>query len=142
MTAIYKSKIDWWVPAVVVFTMAIAFIGPIIDGKIFATGIVIAALLGASEITIFASVRYQICGNRLGIRNLLYKWEWYPIDKISEVRKTSGILSAPTLSAKRIAIIFSDKKILKSSMPLEISPIDRDGFIATLRNLNPKITVR
>lgn len=142
MTTIYKSKIDWWIPAVVVFTMAIAFIGPIIDGEIFAAGIVIAALLGASEITIFASVRYRICGNRLGIRNLLYKWEWYPIDKISEVRKTSGILSAPALSTRRLAIRFSDKKILKSSMPLEISPTDRTGFIAALKTINPDIVVR
>ena len=91
------------------------------------------------EIVMFASVKYQICDGKLGIRNLFYKWEWFPIDKISEVKKSSGIFSAPALSTKRISIKFSDKKILKSLMPLEISPKDCDGFIAQLKEINPNI---
>ena len=138
----YNSKIDWWIPAMVVFTVAVAFIGPIIDGEIFIVGIFIGVLLGLIEIVMFASVKYQICDGKLGIRSLFYKWEWFPIDKISEVKKSSGILSAPALSTRRISIKFSDKKILKSSMPLEISPKDRDGFIAQLKGINPNITVK
>jgi hypothetical protein len=138
----YNSKIDWWIPAVVVFTVAVAFIGPIIDGEIFVVGIIVGALLALMEIVMFASVRYQICDGKLGIRNMFYKWEWLPIDKISEVKKSSGILSAAALSTKRISIKFSDKKILKSSMPLEISPKDRDGFIARLKEINPAIIIK
>lgn len=138
----YNSKIDWWIPAVVVFTVAVAFIGPIIDGEIFIVGIIIATLLGTLEIVMFASVKYQICDGKLGIRNFFYKWEWFPIDKISEVKKTSGILSAPALSTRRVSIKFSDKKILKSSMPLEISPKDRDKFIAKLKDINPSIVIK
>lgn len=142
MDTVYKSKIDWWVPAVVVITMAVAFIGPIIDGEIFIVGIIIAVLLGTLEIVMFASVKYKIYDGKLGIRNFFYKWEWFPIDKISKIKKTSGILSAPALSTKRISIKFSDKKILKSSMPLEISPEDRDGFIARLKEVNPSIVIK
>lgn len=135
----YNSKIDWWIHAVVVFTVAVAFIGPIIDDEIFFVGFIVGALLGIVEIVMFASVKYQIYDGKLGIKNFTYKWEWFPIDKISEVKKSSGILSAPALSTKRISIKFSDKKILKSSMPLEISPKDRDGFIAKLKEINPNI---
>lgn len=141
MAIVYKSKIDWWIPAVVVFTVAVAFIGPIIDGEIFIVGIILAALLGSLEIVMFASVKYQICDGKLGIRNFFYKWEWFPIDEISEIKKTSGILSAPALSTKRVSIKFSDKKILKSSMPLEISPKDRDGFIAQIKGINSAIKI-
>lgn len=142
MDTVYKSKIDWWVPAVVAVTVAVAFIGPIIDGEIFIVGIIIAVLLGTLEIVMFASVKYKIYDGKLGIRNLFYKWEWFPIDKISEIKKTSGILSAPALSTKRVSIKFSDKKILKSSMPLEISPKNRDGFIAKLQEINPSIVIK
>lgn len=138
----FNSKIDWWIPAVVVFTVAVAFIGPIIDGELFIIGIIIAALLGTLEIVMFASLKYKIYDGKLGIRNSFYKWEWFPIDKISEIKKTRGILSAPALSTKRISIKFSDKKILKSSMPLEISPKDCDGFIAKLKEVNPSIVIK
>ena len=66
---VYKSKIDWWIPAIVLFTVAVAFIGPIIDGEIFVVGIVVAASLAILELVMFGSVKYQICGDRLGIRN-------------------------------------------------------------------------
>ena len=135
----YNSKIDWWIPVIVIVTASVAFIGPLIDGEIFIVGLLLGIWLCVMEIVMFASVKYQICDGKLGIRNIFYKWEWFPIDKISEVKKSSGILSAPALSTKRISIKFSDKKILKSSMPLEISPKDRDGFIAQLKEINPNI---
>ena len=127
---------------VVIITASVAFIGPLIDGEVFWVGLIIGVWLAVMEIVMFASVKYQICEGKLGIRNFFYKWEWFPIEKISEVKKSSGILSAPALSTKRISIKFSDKKFLKSSMPLEISPKDRDGFIAQLLRINPNIVVK
>lgn len=139
---IYNSKIDWWVSAIVIFTIVVCVIGSSIDGRIFITGLVMGVFLFILEIVMFASVKYQICDGKIGIRNFLYRWEWLPIDKITEVKKTRSILSAPGLSFDRIAIKFSDKKILKSSMPLEISPKDRDGFIIKLKEINPNIIVK
>lgn len=138
---IYKSKIDWWIPVIVIVTASVAFIGPLIDGEIFWVGLILGVWLAIIEIVMFASVKYQICDGKLGIRNFFYKWEWFPIDKISQVKKSSGILSAPALSTKRISIKFSDKKILKSAMPLDISPKDRDDFIVHLKEINPNIEV-
>lgn len=139
---IYKSKIDWWVPALVVFTVATAFLGPLIDGEMFVTGAVVAAILLILEIVMFGSVKYQIRDGELGVRNWLYRWEWFPIDRIAEVKKTRSIISASALSFDRIAIKFSDRSILKSVMPLEISPKNRDRFIAQLKEINPYISVK
>ena len=60
---VYKTKIDWWIPAVFIFTVTVAFIGPLIDGEIFIVGIIIATLLCALEIAMFGSVKYQIRDN-------------------------------------------------------------------------------
>ena len=43
------------------------------------------------------------------------------------------------MSLDRVSIRFSDRKVLKSAMPIEISPKDRDGFIADLKKINPEI---
>ncbi|MCM1483645.1 MAG: PH domain-containing protein [Muribaculaceae bacterium] len=141
-TTIYNSKVDWWVPAVVIFTVVICIIGPIIDGELLITGLIMGLFLFILEAVMFGSVKYQISDGRLGVRNPFYRWEWFPIDKISEVKKTSGILAGAALSTKRISIKFYDRKILKSSMPIEISPKDRDGFIARLKEINPNIIIK
>ena len=138
----YNTKVDWWVTCVVIFSVIICFIGPKIDGEAFLLGFILALVVLIFEIAIFASVKYQIRGDKLGIRNLFYRWEWFPIEKISEVKATKSVLSSSALSFNRIAIRFSDKKILKSSMPLEISPKDRDDLIARLQEINPSIVVK
>lgn len=126
----YKSKIDWWVPGVVVFSAIVCLVGPMIDGDYLA-GVILSLLIAAVEIIMFAGVKYQICGDRLGVRNF-FRWTWFPIGMISEVRNTRSVLSAPALSFDRLAIRFTDRTILKSVMPLEISPKDKNAFIATI----------
>ena len=141
-TTYYKSKIDWWIPALVVFTVIMCFLGPLIDGEGLLVAIIMGIFLFVLEIVMFASVSYQICDGKIGVRNIFYRWEWFPIDKISEVKKTKGILAGSALSTKRISIKFSDRSVLKSSTPLEISPKDRDVFIARLREINPDIEMK
>ncbi len=132
----------WWVPAVVVFTVVMCFVGPVIDGESYWLGALMATGLLLIEMAVFASVKYEIRDGRLGIRNLFFRWDWYPIDKISEVKAIKSVLSASALSFDRLAIRFSDKSILKSSMPLEISPKDRSAFLAELLRINPSIVVK
>ncbi len=139
-TKYYKSRVDWWVYAVVVFTVVYClFFGFWLD-ELWLFG-ALGLGFGAFEVFWFASVKYAIRGNELGVRGAFFKWTWYPIDKITSVRATSGILAAPALSAQRLAIRFSDRKILKSSSPLEISPADRTAFAADLRAINPAIEI-
>ncbi len=136
----FNSSIEWWVPAVIVGSVAGCFVGPMIDGDWLA-GIILAAAVLAIEILTFAGVKYEIRGRELGIRNF-FRWTWYPIDKISEISSHRSFLSAPALSTDRIAIRFSDRAILKSTMPLEISPKRRDLFITTLLKINPGIALK
>ncbi len=139
MIRYYKSKVDWWIYAIVLITALVIIPGPMITQDYW-LGIGMVFFFAGIEIVTFSSIKYAIRENALGIRSF-YCWKWYPIDKITKVKKVSGILSAPALSTSRVAIRFSDPKILKSSSALEISPKDRDGFIAELKALNPQITV-
>lgn len=66
----------------------------------------------------------------------------YPIDKIKSIKPTKSILSAPAISLiHRIAITFTDRKVLKSSMPLVISPVRQKEFIDQLLSINPNIEI-
>ena len=90
---------------------------------------------------ILCSVYYRIDGNQL----IVYEFftpKSYPIMEITEVAQTKSILSAPATSMiHRIAIKFSDRKILKSVMPLVISPVRQDDFISLLKQINPNIKI-
>ncbi len=137
-TAYFSSRVDWWIYAVVLFTVVCCMVGPLITSDDYLFGILLAGLLVGIEIFTFTSVKYAIRGNELGIR-MFYRWQWFPIDKISEVKKVTSMLSSAALSTQRVAIIFSDRKILKSNFPLEISPKDRSTFISNLQTVNPGI---
>ena len=90
---------------------------------------------------LISTTKYAIRGNELGIRSLTFKWEWFPIDKIESIKPTRSILASSSLSFDRIAIKFSDRKVLKSSMPLEISPKERKEFLNMLKSINPQIII-
>lgn len=136
----FESKVDWWIPVLMVVSVAFCFIGPMIDGD-FVAGVILGVLVLMVEVLIFAGVKYEIRGNQLGIRNF-FRWTWYPIDKISEVKKHRSVLTAAALSFDRLGIKFSDKSILKSSMPLDISPKDTTRFLEIIKQINPDIVVK
>lgn len=83
---------------------------------------------------------YVIDGDELVVYQF-FRPNRFPINKISEVKKTIGYLATAGMSSRRVSITFTDRSVLKSSMPLEISPDDRDGFIARLKEINPDIKI-
>lgn len=83
---------------------------------------------------------YEIDGNQLVVYQFLRPHK-FPIGKIWEVKKTVGYLATAGMSKDRVSIKFVDRSVMKSSMPLEILPKDRDGFIARLKQINPGIIV-
>lgn len=132
----YRTKVDWGFNLLMVALAALAAY-MIVDVPNF--GMVILALFLASLLPycIF-STWYAIDGNTL-IVHWLFMTERLPIDKISEVKLSTGILAGAAASTKRVSIKFNDRKVLKSSAPLEISPKDRIGFIKDLVKVNPNI---
>ncbi|MDE5877329.1 MAG: PH domain-containing protein [Muribaculaceae bacterium] len=137
-TIYFNSRVDWWLYAIVVCSIAYCMTGVLLTSNDYWSGIVVSILAAGIEVLIFASVKYAIRGDKLGIR-MFYRWQWFPIDKITEVKNVTGIQSAAALSRHRIAIKFSDRKILKSFFPLEISPKDCSSFISNLQIVNPTI---
>lgn len=108
---------DWWLPVILTGSMLI----------------LMAVLL--------KSTYYRIDGHQLVIYQFFVPTA-LPIDKIKEIKKTKSILSAPATSlTDRIAISFTDRSVLKSSMPLIISPANREAFIKQLLSINPNIKV-
>lgn len=143
-TIYYKSKIDWWFWSLL---LIIAFfncmLGCIIAGS-WNPGIIEISLFLFVIILfgyVISTVKYAIRGKELGIRGLTMKWEWLPIDKIESIKPTRSISASSALSFDRIAIKFSDKEVLKSSMPLEISPKEKKEFSIALKSINPKVKI-
>ncbi len=134
---VYKSGIDWWVWLCVLFIVAVT-VTVVIDSSW-----IVAIALGGTMLMLLVFMFgcwYTIDGDDLVVYQF-FRPNRFPISKIKEVKKTVGYLATAGLSSKRVSIQFSDRSILKSSMPLEISPKDRDGFIAKLKEINPAIIV-
>ena len=83
---------------------------------------------------------YEIDGAYLFVY-MFFRPTRFPINKVKSVNKTTGILSTAAMPTKRVSISFIDRSVLKSYAPLEISPKDRDGFMAQLKLDNPNIEV-
>lgn len=108
---------DWVGPVIVTVGMVVLFIG------------------------LFLGTYYRIDGDKLIVYQFFTPTA-FPIDKISEIRPTKTILAAPATSlTHRIAVKFSDRKVLKSSDPLVISPVREEEFIEQLMAVNPNIKV-
>lgn len=134
----YRSKIDRWawlcllvVPVLMWFT---AFDMPWWYAVFICGGLTALCLIG------LFGCWYEIDGVYLVVY-MFFRPTRLPINKVKSVRKTTGILSTAAMSTKRVSISFIDRSVLKSYAPLEISPKDRDGFMAQLKLVNPDIEV-
>lgn len=87
----------------------------------------------------FIGIHYRIDGDKLVVYSFFVPTA-YPIDKIKEIKPTKSVLSSPATSlTHRLAITFTDRKILKSTTPLIISPVHQKDFIRQLLSINPEI---
>lgn len=134
---IYNSMWDgstWFILGLV----AVCSIVPcFLDDGILPTIICIVML--AFVLVTFLSIYYRIDGDKLVVYSFFIPTA-YPIDKIKEIKPTKSVLSSPATSlTNRMAITFTDRKILKSSIPLIISPVRQEEFIRHLLSINPEI---
>ena len=108
-----------------------------LDDGIWPTIICIVML--AFVLVTFLSIYYRIDGNKLVVYSFFIPTA-YPINKIKEIKPTKSVLSSPATSlTHRLAITFTDRKIIKSSIPLIISPVRQEEFIRHLLSINPEI---
>lgn len=133
----YNSIWDKSTWAIIFIVMLCCIIPCFLDDGIGPT-IVCLVMLVFVLIT-FLSVYYKIDGDKLIVYTFFIPTA-YPIDKIKEIKPTKSVLSAPATSlTRRLSITFTDRKILKSSMPLIISPVRQDEFINELIRVNSQI---
>ena len=144
-TTYYKPKIDGWFWILIfVLTFTLLMVCSISEDGLFWPGIIeicVFLFIVLILVWIITTAKYAIKGNELGVRNLVYKWEWLPIEKIESVKPVKSVLAGAALSFYRLSIKFSDRKVLKSTMPLEIAPKDEKVFIEKLKEINPEIKV-
>lgn len=134
---IFRSKIDWWVWAIILFSMVIIFVAGI--GSPWSLTLILAGGMLALFIVLIFGCWYEVVGDTLVVYQFFYPHR-FPISKIKEVKKTTGYLATAGMSSRRVSIKFTSRAVLKSSMPLEISPARRDAFISKLISINPSIT--
>lgn len=138
----YRPKIDWWIYLVLIIMVVGVMAGTIMEGDIL-TGIILAGGLALLWLVAVLGVKYEIRGNQLGIRNF-FRWTWIPIDKIATVEKQHGVAVqgavSAVLSLDRVRMTLTDRSVLRSSMPIDISPKDADALMARLKEINPTIT--
>lgn len=133
----YNSQWDgstWFILGLVAVCCAIPYF---MNDGIWPTVICLSTL--AFVLVTFLSIYYKIDGNNLVVYTFFVPTA-YPIDKIKEVKPTKSVLSAPATSLNhRMAITFTERKILKSTIPLIISPVHQEDFIRQLLTINPNI---
>lgn len=133
----YNSKWDgstWFILGLVAVCCAVPYF---LDDGIWPT--IICLVMLAFVLVTFLSIYYRIDGDKLVVYSFFIPTA-YPIDKIKEIKPTKSVLSSPATSlTHRLAITFTDRKILKSYMPLIISPVRQEEFIRHLRSINPEI---
>lgn len=134
----FYTRVDWWLWALIILATAI-FVIAAIGISIWlaiAVGVLSLALLCSSIINIY----YIIDGDTLIVHSG-FTTQRYPIHSITYIKPVFGFLAMPAASTRRLAIRFTHRGILRSHMPLEVSPKDPEKFIAALKEINPAIEI-
>lgn len=136
----FKSRWDVWTWLIVAITATLCLWPIFVDFELIPAIICVAVFLFV--LILLISVYYRIEGGELKVY-VLFKSHTFPIDKIAEIQSTNSALAAPACAfTRRIAIIFTDRSVLKSSAPLMISPSRLPEFLYQLKAINPNIIIK
>lgn len=133
----YNSMWDGSTWLMLGFVVACCLVPCFIDHSIWLITLCLAML--AFVLLTFIGIYYRIDRDKLVVYSFFVPTA-YPIDKIKEIKPTKSVLSSPATSlSHRLTITFTDRKILKSTTPLIISPVHQEEFIRQLLSINPEI---
>ena len=126
---VYKSKIDWWLGAVLVIAMIASVLGAL---RVLPDSAWVAALIGGPGFIIpliaLLFTRYTIYDHKVIVRSGPFRWI-IPISEISGITPTKDPTSSPALSLDRLRITYG------KSRSLLISPRDKAGFLSKIDSL-------
>jgi len=139
-TLTFRSRIDWWLAAIVLGALGSAAWGvglelwrkPTTGNGVAA---VVTGLVLALAIWVFASTAYDVGPAELVVRSGPLRAR-VPIASIRRVSASRTLLAGPALSLRRLEVDYGkyDTAI--------VSPADQAAFIAALTARNPAIDVR
>lgn len=134
----YRKQPEFWTICVPLF-IGIIILAAIIGGKLTLSLVYFGLMIILEYVCVFGE-GYSIDGNSLVIY-MFYQGTRYPINKITRIRYVKSRFSLFGKSRYRLAISFSDRTILKSTSPMQLSPKDTDRFVAELLRINSDIIV-
>jgi len=129
-TTIYRSKISYWLVALIVLTLLGIMITMLVLKALSA--LIIDMLIIAVFIHLFATTYYTIAGNVLQVKCSFVVIN-IDIATITKIENTTSVLSAPALSMDRIEVFYNKYD------SVVISPGDKAGFIKRLKEINKNI---
>ncbi|TGK27552.1 hypothetical protein EHQ12_08620 [Leptospira gomenensis] len=137
MDSIYKSKVDWWLGAIVLTLFGGGLLSVCAgiyslfygDSTIVPWSMLAAGLGTVSFILVLVyPIEYRLTQSEIIIKSGLIRWK-YPYGMITGARPTKNPLSSPALSLDRIRIEYKGKMGF-----FMISPIDKETFLKDLAN--------
>lgn len=132
---IYRSRIDWWVWLCVAISLGAVWLA---STDMLWFSVILGSGLTALYLVMLLGCWYEIDGTDLIVYQF-FRPTRLPIAKIKDIRKTTGYLATAGMSRHRVSIRFTDRSVLKSFAPMEISPANREAFIAHIIRLNPDV---
>lgn len=128
MKKVFRSRIDWWLAAILIFVAVAPIVSACINGVFDLWTVVISLFI----LSLFRTV-YVVNDSKLRVWVGVIPYGKKEIGQIKSVHRTSSLISSPALSIDRLAITFVDGD------RLIISPKDREEFVAALLSINPQI---
>ncbi len=123
---VFKSKVDWWLLAILAFAILVSLISAVAAAKQAGTAnMVVAAfiaLLGVGlPLWLLFGTKYLVSEQQLRVRCGPFSWS-LPLSAISSVTETRNPLSSPALSLDRLEISYENCKTIM------VSPADKTAF--------------
>jgi hypothetical protein len=131
-TTVYRSKISPWLVALCALIMLGVLITMIVV-KAWSALLVDALFIGVF-VHLSTTTYYTITGNTLKVKCSFWVIN-IDIAAITRIENTNSVLSAPALSMDRLEVFYNKYD------SVVISPGDKAGFIARLREINSNIAV-
>lgn len=130
MKTSFRSKVDWWIIAILAVCVLPPIYFNITDFDL--TGCIISCLCIVFLLMFIVPCRYKIVGEVLDIRCGVMHFR-IKIDQIRTIRPTHNSLSSPAMSIDRLELK------MKNGDVTMLSPKDKKGFIDSLKSINPEI---
>lgn len=131
---VYRSGVSKGLIVLLAVVIAVPFIATIVF-KAW-VGAIAFGCVAAFIAHMFSTTYYTISGNTLKIRGGFLINIVMDIAAITKIDSTNTILSGPALSFDRLEIFYNKYD------SVVVSPGDKAGFIAKLKEINPEIVVK